>query len=110
MALRISLFLLASALAAAHFLRAGEYFPMALCLAVPLLFLYKKRVSLVLLQIAAYAATLVWLQTAYALIVVRQASGRGWTTAAMIFSAVALFTLASGLLLNSHVMRERYRT
>ncbi len=105
---RIVLFVLASVLLAAHFLRAGQLVAVALCLAVPLLFLYRKQDSLVLLQVAAYAATLIWLETAYARIMERQASGQSWTTSAIIFSVVALFTLVSGLLLNSRVMRERY--
>lgn len=105
---RIVLFILASVLLAAHFLRASQYLPMALCLALPLLFLYRKKVSLILLQVAAYAATAIWLQTALELIRMRQTEGRAWTAAAIIFSAVALFTLVSGLLLNSRVMRARY--
>ncbi len=105
---RIVLFILASVLLAAHFLRASQYLPMALCLALPLLFLYRNRVSLIVLQITAYAGALVWLQTAFELISARQMSGRSWTVGAIILTTVALFTLVSGLLLNSRVMRERY--
>lgn len=109
MAFRIALFIVAAVLTAAHFLRAGSYAMVALSLAAPLLFLYKKRWSLVLLQLAAYGATVNWLIAALLLVQMRQQIGRPWTTAAIILGAVALLTLTAGLLMNSRVMRERYK-
>lgn len=108
MALRIVLFMIAAALTAAHFLRAGSYWPVALSLATPLLFLYKKRWGLMLLQLAAYGATLNWLLAIVLLVQMRQQVGRPWTTAALILGSVALLTLLAGLLLNSRGLRERY--
>ena len=109
MAFRLVLFILAAALTAAHFFRAENYAMVALSLAVPLLFLYRKPVSLVLLQLAAYGATANWLITALLLVQMRQQIGRPWTVAAIILGAVALLTLLAGLLLNSRVMRQRYK-
>ena len=108
MSVRIILFILAALLAGAHFYRAGNYLLVALSLATPLLFLYKRRWSLILLQFAAYAATAEWLWAALQLVEVRQQTGRPWTTAAIILGAVALFTLTAGLLMNSRCLRERY--
>ncbi len=108
MALRISLFLIAAVLLGAHFLRAGNLALVALCLAAPLLFLYRKRWSLFVLQILAYVAAATWIAVAIELVRLRQQLGQPWTIAAMILGTVALFTLLAGLLLNSGAIRERY--
>lgn len=108
MVLRIALFIIAAALTAAHFLRAGNYVLAAFSLATPLLFLYRTRWSLMLLQLAAYGATLNWLVAVVLLVQMRQQVGRPWSTAALILGTVALLTLLAGLLLNSRSMRQRY--
>lgn len=108
MFIRVGLFLLAALLLGAHFFRSGNFLLVALCLASPLLFLYKKRWSLVLLQLAAYGASAIWLGAALALVQFRQQTGRPWTAAAVILGAVALLTLMAGLLMNSRCMREHY--
>jgi hypothetical protein len=108
MTARISLFLIAFGLVGAHFFRAGSYALVGLCLILPLLLLYKNRWSLIVLQCAAYAASLVWVVAALELVQMRQQMGRPWTTAAIILGAVALLTLLAGLLLNSRVLRQRY--
>ncbi len=105
---RISLFLLAAALIGAHFFRAGSYALVSLCAALPLLLLYRSRWSLIVLQCAAYAASLVWLGAALELVQMRQQMGRPWTTAAIILGVVVLLTLLAGLLLNSRSLRARY--
>ena len=109
MALRIGLFITAAALLGAHFLRAGNLPLVALCLGAPLLFLYRKRWSLIALQVFAYGAAATWIAVALALVRLRQQLGEPWTAAAVILGAVALFTLVAGLLLNSRAIRERYR-
>ena len=108
MVFRMVLFIIAAALTAAHFLRAGNHALVALSLATPLLFLSKKRWGLWLLQLAAYGATANWLLAALLLVQMRQQVGRPWSMAALILGAVALLTLLAGLLLNSRCMRERY--
>lgn len=109
MALRIVLFIIAAALTAAHFFRAENYGMVALSLATPLLFLYRKPASLVLLQLAAYSAAANWLLVTLLLVQMRQQIGRPWTAAAIILGSVALLTLLAGFLLNSRGMRERYK-
>jgi hypothetical protein len=108
MLLRVILVTLAALLLAAHFFREGSFLLVAVCVAAPLLFLWKKRWSLVLLQLAAYAAAVTWIVVAMRLVEVRQQMGRSWTAAVLILGAVALFTLAAGALLNSRAIRERY--
>jgi hypothetical protein len=109
MILRVSLYVIAALLLGAHFFRSGNLLMVALCLAAPLLFLYRVRWSLIGLQVLAYAAAAVWIGVALQLMHVRQQSGQAWAAAAAILGAVALFTLVAGLLLNSPAIRDRYR-
>ena len=79
-----------------------------LCLAAPLLFFYRKRWSLIVLQVLAYCAAGTWIAVAIQLAQLRQQAGQPWTIAAIILGSVALFTLLAGLLLNSRAIREHY--
>lgn len=108
MAFRISLYVTAALLLGAHFLRSGQIAAVALCLAAPLLFLCRRRWSLILLQFLAYGAAGRWLIIAVLLVRDRQHSGQPWTLAALILVAVAVISLASGLLLHSRRVKERY--
>ena len=108
MTLRIGLFAIAALLLGAHFLRAGNLGLAILCLAAPLLFLHRRRWSLILLQVMAYCAAANWVVTAVRIVELRELSGKSWTTAAIILGTVALFTFLAGLLLNSRSITERY--
>jgi hypothetical protein len=108
MAIRIILFASAALLLGAHFLRAGNLLLVALCVGSPLLFLYRSRWSLIVLQILAYCGTGIWAVTTFRLIEAREMSGLPWTVAAAILGGVALLTLLAGLLLNSRSIKERY--
>lgn len=108
MHIRIGLFLLAVLMTAAHFFRAGSWPLVALSLAAPLLFFFKRRWSLILLQLGAYCASAAWLASMLSLVQMRQQSGQSWTAAALILGAVMLLTLLAGLLLNSRCLRDAY--
>lgn len=108
MRLRISLFIVAALLLGAHFLRAANLALVVLCLAAPLLFFYRKRWTLIVLQFLAYCAAGTWIAVAIQLVQLRQQSGQPWTIAAIILGSVALFTLLAGLLLNSRAIMQRY--
>jgi hypothetical protein len=108
MGLRVSIFIIAALLLGAHFLRTGNLVMVALCLAAPLLFLWRSRWSLLLLQALAYCAAAGWVAVAIQLVQLRQQLGQPWTAAVVILSAVALLTLIAGLLLNSRAIKERY--
>ena len=92
----------------AHFLRAGNLALVALCVAAPLLFFWRQRWSLILLQLLAYCAAAIWIAAAVQLVQMREQLGQPWTVAAIILGSVALLTLLAGLLLNSRAIRERY--
>jgi len=108
MILRVILFVAAAWLIAAHFLRRGAIVPAVLCLLVPLLFFYRRRWSLILLQVAAYVSAGVWVMATVHIVQQRLAQGRPWATAAIILAAVFLLTVAAGALLNSRSIREKY--
>lgn len=104
----IGLHILSALLVGAHFLRAGQIVLSTLCLLLPLLLLYRQRISLIVLQIFAYITVAVWLHTAWRLIMLRVAQGLNWKTAVAILGSVALIGLIAGLLLNTQALRERY--
>lgn len=108
MKLRIGLYVVAAILLSAHFLRGGHLVMVALCLAVPLLFLWKDRWGLIALQLLAYGGAVTWLVVAMQLVHVRLYYGERWVVAAIILGSVALYTLLAGLLLNSRTIRGHY--
>jgi hypothetical protein len=109
MIIRVVLYVLASWLIAAHFLREFAFAPMALCLAAPLLFFIRRSWSALLLQGLAYVAAIGWLATAWQIAEARRNFGEPWVRAAAILIGVAAFTALAGLLLNSAGVRARYR-
>lgn len=108
MILRVSLFVIADLLLAAHFLRQGSWPFTVLCALVPLLFLVRRRWSLIVLQVSAYIAASIWIVTTIALVQERLAFGRPWTAAVTILGTVAAITLLSGVLLNSQGIKVKY--
>ena len=108
MKLRISLLALAAVLIAAHFLRIAAYIPMLICLAAPFLLFVKKRWSVLVIQALTVVAAVIWLLTLYGIIQQRIFEGRSWIASGIILGAAAGYTLLSGWLLNSPVVKEQY--
>jgi hypothetical protein len=106
---RISLYIAAALLIAAHFLRVGNMIGVALCLATPLLFLVRRRWSLLLLQGLAYVAAVIWLATAWQIAATRLSFGAPWLRASAILIVVAAVSALAGGLLRSNIMQLRYR-
>jgi hypothetical protein len=104
----VVLFSFAACVLAAHFLRQDSLLLMLLSLAAPLLFLLRRRWSLIVLQCCAYAGAVVWGITAAALVAARMDAGLPWIRTALILGAVVLLTLAAGALLNTRAARSRY--
>jgi hypothetical protein len=108
MKLRIFLLALAAILIAAHFLRGASFLPIFMCLAAPFLLFIKKRWSLITVQVLTGVAALIWLLTLYEIIQERILMNRSWTASAIILGVVAGYTLLTGWLLNSPVVKEQY--
>lgn len=98
---------LACVVLAAHFLRAGLLVPMAVALALPCLLLVRERWGVLVLRVALALATLEWARTAFLIARERQAAGRPWLRAGVIFGAVGLVTALAALLVRG---RERERS
>ena len=96
---RIGLYVVASWVMAAHFLRAGELVLTGVCLAAPLLFLVRRRWTVLALQALAYAAGIVWLVTTWQIVFMRHTFGAPWGRSAAILLSVAAVTLLAGWLL-----------
>jgi hypothetical protein len=105
---RISIYVVAAVLIAAHFLRVGDMVVVALCLATPLLFLVRRHWSLLVLQWLAYMAAAIWLFTAWQIVDMRLAFGQPWLRAALILLAVAVFSMLAGGLLRRRSLQLRY--
>jgi hypothetical protein len=108
MKLRITLLALAAVTLAAHFLRSSDIVPMLICLAAPFLLFVKKRWSLLTVQTLTVVATVIWLVTLKDIIQQRVYEGRSWTVSAIILGVVAAYTLLTGWLLESPVVKEKY--
>lgn len=109
MKVRIAPLILSAVIVAAHFLRSYNLLPLALCLAAPFLLLFKKRWSLLVLEGLTVLAAIIWMIALNGIIQQRLQEGRSWLASAIILGAVALFTLYSGWLLNSPVMKSIYK-
>ncbi len=105
---RLSLYIVAALLIAAHFLRDGNLIGVALCLAAPLLFLVRRRWSLLVLQGLAFVAAGLWLGAAWHLVAIRQLLGQPWVRGATILVGVAAFSILAGAVLAGARFQTRY--
>jgi len=94
---------------AAHFLRYGNFVLAGVCLAVPLSLLIQKRAVLNTVQWLTFGGVLLWIKIGIDLVTFRLAIHVDYTRLMIILSAVALFTLGSGLLLYHRSFRKLYR-
>jgi hypothetical protein len=108
MKLRITLLALSSILLAAHFLRASTPVPLLICLAAPFLLVIKKRWILRTIQALTLLGAVIWLFTLRDIIQQRVFEGRSWTASAIILCVAAGYTLLSGWLLESPIVKEKY--
>jgi len=108
MILRIMLVIIAFLLIAAHFLRVGNLALVVLCALTPLLLLIRNQWSLIVLQLLAYIAAVIWLNTMIQLIIERVTLGQAWGGIVAILGTVTLVTVLAGALLNSPAIKARY--
>jgi hypothetical protein len=108
MILRVSLIIISAILLGAHFLRDGNLLLTVVCLLTPALLFIRRLWVLWLLQGLAYLGAVIWLVTLAQLVMERIAMGRSYGVSVAILGTVALFTIVSGVLLNSEVMQRRY--
>ena len=101
--------ILSALLLGAHFLRAGQTVIAVLLVLFPLMLLVKKPLTARLTQVVLLLGGLEWFRTLVVFASARHEMGQPWTRLAVILGTVALFTIASGLLISwSGALRERY--
>jgi hypothetical protein len=108
MKLRILPLIISALLLAAHFLRSSSLLLVVLCLLVPFLLFIKKRWVLWVLQVFTVIAAVMWMIALKAIIQTRIFEGRSWVASGIILGLVALFTLSSGLWLNTSQVKNNY--
>ena len=109
MVIRVVLVSFSFLMLAAHFSRGDNTYLMVLSLLIPFLFFIKKRMVLILIQVLCYLGSIAWLYSMYDYIQQRIADDIAWGNLAVIISVIALFTAFTGFLLNSTIMKERYK-
>ena len=99
---------LAAILLAAHYLRTFSIVLMVICLAAPLLLFIKKRWSMLAVQVLTVVGAVIWLFMLNGIIQERLQEGRSWLASGIILGVVAGYTLLTGWLLSSPVVKEKY--
>lgn len=97
-------------LLSAHFSRAGNSVLMVLVLGIPFLFFVKKPWVVQVLQVVAYAGTIVWVFSTYEYVVQRLMNGDDWLRLMIILLTVALYTAWTGYFLTTGKFKENYET
>ncbi len=108
MLLRTIMIIIASLMLGAHFMRDSHLLLTLVCILTPFILLIKERWSLIVLQALMYIGGCVWISTLIGIAQRRILSGEPWSRMAYILGAIALFTILSGLLLNSPKVKEKY--
>jgi hypothetical protein len=95
-------------LLSAHFYRAGQVILAVLCIALPVLLVFKEAWVARVIQITLILGALEWLRTAWYFVQIRMDAGQPWTRLAIILGAVALFTALSALVFRAEKLRIRF--
>ncbi len=96
-------------LMAAHFSRSGMNGLAIVWLVLPFLLLVKRHWVARLFQVLLVFAMIIWVETTFKLIHMRQALGEPWTRLAIILGAVALFSGLSALVFENKKLKARYK-
>lgn len=105
---QIALYSLTTLLFAAHLWRGSHPVLAILILGVPFLLFIKKPFIIYALQGLAYLISILWVFSAYELIVMRIAEGQDWMRLLIILFIVALYSAASGVFLTLGKVPEIY--
>ena len=95
-------------LLSAHFYRAGQIFPVLVCVLLILLMFLRESWIPWLIQLALLIGAAEWLRTLFVIAQMRIANDMPWLRLAIILGLVALFTALSGLVFRSQTVRRRY--
>ena len=106
---RIMPAIFSSLLLGAHFSRSEQLVFVCFCLLAPLLFVLKKKWVLIVFQIYLYLGAIIWIDTIVKIARIRLTEGTDWARMAVILGVLVLFTVFSGILLNTSKLKEKYK-
>ncbi len=107
-ALKLFAPVLALAVLAAHFYRAGLWLAVGAVVGLAALVFVRRPWAARALQVALVAGAVEWIRSAAELVALRESMGQPWTRLAIILGAVALFTALSALVFQVRSLRVRY--
>ncbi len=93
-------------LLAAHFSRIKIPTLSYIFLALPILFLLKKKIIRIFLQIVLFAGGIIWIFAIIHYVKLRMASGENWLRLLIILGIVSLFTFFSSYLMSSKNLKD----
>ena len=96
-------------LISAQFHMAGHKSMMVASLAIPMCLLIFRRQALLFVQWLTYAGIIIWIKAGIDYVNIHMVPGGNYFTIVIFFSLVALWTVASGLLLYTDDFRRVYR-
>ena len=96
-------------LISAQFHMAGHKSLMVASLAIPMFLLILRRQALLFVQWITYAGIIIWIKAGIDYVNIHIVPGGNYFTIVIFFSLVALWTVASGLLLYTDDFRRVYR-
>ncbi len=107
-ALQLIPVVLSAVLMGAHCLRYGHLWLVLLCLALPLLLLFRRSWAARTVQVALVLAAVEWLRTTVSLAAWRIEHGEPWARMVVILGVVTALTAGSALVFFSSRLRRRY--
>ena len=108
LALRLAPAVLSALVLAAHFLRRGQVFPCALCLAAAALVFVRRAWVPRALQAFLVLGAALWLALLPAMVRERIHDGEPWARLVAILGGVAAVALAAALLMKSQLVKRHY--
>ncbi len=93
---------------AAHFSRAGMGLLSLVVLVLPFVLLYKKRISLQIIQAVMILAGIEWIRTTFNYIATRMDAGEPWFRLLIILSVVSMACFYTVYLLGCQSMKKNY--
>ena len=101
-------FIFCTLVMAAHLFRANLIIMMFISILIPLILIWKNRISIITVQIALIIYGLEWIRSMLNLISIRIETGENWHRLAIILGVVALLNFASIIIFRSRYIKEMY--
>ena len=101
--------IICSLLMTAHLNRAGMFLLQFVSLLIPLLLVWKSKISAITIQVFLVLYGLEWIRSLFSYARIRAENGEDWFRLAIILGVVAILNFVTILVFRSKLMKERYR-